>query len=115
MHRRLLTLALFTSCATATRADDPAARPALDVLKMYCHRCHGQDGSNEGQMNFILDPKALVEHKLIVPGDAAKSKLYKKAAQGEMPPEGETPRPGADDLAKLKEWINALRAEKPAR
>jgi cytochrome c553 len=117
MHCRLLTLALFTLSATAARANDadPAARPALDVLKKYCYRCHGQDGSNEGQMNFILDPKALVEHKLIVPGDAAKSKLYKKAAEGEMPPEGETPRPSADDLAKIKEWINALRAEKPTR
>ena len=116
MHRRLLTLALFTLSATAARADDPdpTARAALDVLKKYCHRCHGQDGSNEGQMNFILDPKALVEHKLIVPGDAAKSKLYKKAAEGEMPPEGETPRPGADELAKIKEWINSLRAEQPA-
>jgi cytochrome c553 len=117
MHRLALTLVLMPLCATAARADDPdpTARAALDVLKKYCHRCHGQDGSNEGQMNFILDAKALVEHMLIVPGDAAKSKLYKKAAEGEMPPEGETPRPSADDLAKIKEWINALRIEKPTR
>ena len=110
MTSSLLAVLLLSPPVPTTDAD-PAQRRALAVLEKYCHRCHGKDGSNEGQMGYVLDPKALVENKVIVPGDAAKSKLSKRAAEGEMPPEGETPRPDKPDIDALKEWINGLKKE----
>src|SRR5439155_25363383 len=43
----------------------------------------------------------------VIPGDAAKSRLFKKVQSGEMPPEDEKPRPTADEIATLKAWIDA--------
>ncbi|HZY90037.1 MAG TPA: WD40 repeat domain-containing protein, partial [Gemmataceae bacterium] len=40
-------------------------------------------------------------------GRADGSPLYKKLAAGKMPPPGEAPRPGAADVAIIKEWIEA--------
>jgi tetratricopeptide (TPR) repeat protein/mono/diheme cytochrome c family protein len=99
--------------ASAAAADEPdrvaLARQALDVLKANCHRCHGQDGANEGGFNYVLDAAKLVARKKVVPGDAAKSKLYRRlvSADDPMPPEDEKVRPGKDDVALIKRWIDA--------
>ena len=71
---------------------DPAAlsAKALAVLNANCHRCHGQDGTAEGGMNFILDPAKLVARKKIVPGQPDQSPLFKRVSAGKMPPSGET-------------------------
>lgn len=43
----------------------------------------------------------------MIPGDAAKSLLFKKIQSGEMPPEDEKPRPSAEEIAALKAWIDS--------
>ncbi len=83
------------------------AHKAQAILKANCHRCHGQDGTVEGGMNFILDRDKLVARKKIVPGKAEQSPLFKRIAAGKMPPAGEQPRPCPADLALLKQWIEA--------
>src|SRR5207302_396377 len=71
------------------------------------YRCHGQNGRNEGGFNYVLDRQQLVSRKKIVPGQPAKSKLYRRLASEDnpMPPEEEKPRPSKDDIAIVKQWI----------
>ncbi len=90
----------------AAETDSSAlAVKALAVLNANCRRCHGQDGTAEGGMNFILDPAKLVARKKIVPGQPDQSLLYKRLSTGKMPPAGETPRPSEADVAVVKQWI----------
>src|SRR5689334_5763950 len=44
------------------------ARQALAILKTNCAKCHGPDGTNEGNVNYILDRNRLVEKRRIKPG-----------------------------------------------
>jgi len=99
----LLTAALLTVAAPARADQDPAklAAAAQTVLKKACARCHA-DGQSEGGFGFVLDARQLVERKKVIPGDAARSRLFTKVQAGEMPPEDEKPRPTADDIATLK-------------
>ena len=83
-----------------------AAVQARVVLKTNCYRCHGESGTAEGGFNFILDRNKLVARKKVVPGNAAASKLYRRVAEGEMPPADETPRPDDAAVAVLKRWID---------
>src|SRR5579871_5772023 len=69
-----LAAGMIASAGAADEPDPPAlARQALDVLKANCHRCHGQDGANEGGFNYVLDAARLVARKKVLPGDPAKS------------------------------------------
>jgi WD40 repeat protein len=77
------------------------------VLKAHCYRCHGQQGSVEGGMNYILDRDKLIARRKIVPGHPEQSPLYRRLAAGKMPPPGEQPRPSTADRALLKQWIEA--------
>src|SRR5262245_7497949 len=107
---------MWGAASAAVRAQEPDAKlpqQAHDILKKCCARCHGADGTNEGGMNYILDAKKLVERKKLVPGDPAKSKLYKKIVEGEMPPEDEKPRPTKEEIALLAKWIKAGAAAPP--
>jgi hypothetical protein len=90
-------------------ADADLAQQAHAVLKAHCYRCHGQDGSVEGGMNFVLDVKTLTARKKVVPGDAGKSKLYKRMVSDDspMPPEDEKVRPSKEGIAVIKRWIEA--------
>ncbi len=108
---RTLTLAAVVAClAPAARAADaPAdlAAAAKKVLAANCFRCHGENGSAEGKFGDVLDRDKLVARKAVVPGSAGKSPLVKRAAEGEMPPEGEKPRPTPADLDVLERWVDA--------
>ena len=77
------------------------------MFKANCYRCHGQDGENEGGLNYIADLRTLVSRNKIVPGKPDESAVYKRvtASRRPMPPKGETPRPTAGDIAALKQWI----------
>ena len=72
----------------AHRRSPIGPRDALAVLRANCYRCHGQDGSREGGFGNVLDVAALRERKLVVPGDADQSKLFRRVAKGQMPPRG---------------------------
>jgi mono/diheme cytochrome c family protein len=92
-------------------AESPAelARLAQKVLQDHCYRCHGENGSVEGGFNFVLDRARLVNREKVVPGSPGQSKLFKRVSDPEdpMPPAGENPRPGPDQVALLKRWIEA--------
>jgi hypothetical protein len=103
----MLVLSLCAADGQATDKDSELARQARQVLKTYCHRCHGQDGTVEGGMSYILDRERLVARKKIEPGSAAKSPLFRRVEAGKMPPPGESPRPSAAEIAVLKQWIDA--------
>lgn len=109
-HTVPLVLVVLVSGGVA-RANDPekqalAAR-AQQILKANCYRCHGQDGSIEGSLNYVTDLGKLVARKKVVPGDPAASRLLQRLDDGTMPPAGEAPRPSADDIALIKNWIAA--------
>src|SRR5262245_45152146 len=89
----------------------PAAEPALTgqaraFLARYCQRCHDGGGARGG-FDFVLDRDRLVGRGLVVPGKPDASLLYERVSQGEMPPAGKSPRPAAQEVALLREWIAA--------
>jgi tetratricopeptide (TPR) repeat protein/mono/diheme cytochrome c family protein len=109
----LLCAGLLFHCAFAT-AEEPADRQALaaraaQVLKAHCHRCHGQDGANEGGFNFALDARQLVERRKVIVGEPGRSRLFKRLTSEDspMPPDDEKVRPGKDEIEVVRRWIEA--------
>jgi WD40 repeat protein/mono/diheme cytochrome c family protein len=102
-------VSLLASCPALAAESDQAmlAAKAQTILKANCHRCHGQEGAVEGGMNYVLDRDKLAARGKIVPGKPDSSPLFKRLAAGKMPPPGETPRPSADDVAVMRQWIEA--------
>ena len=105
----LLVLFCMFAAGSSEAGPEPTelARQAQAILKANCHRCHGQEGTVEGGMNFILDRAKLVARKKILPGKAEQSPLFQRMAGGKMPPAGEQPRPSPADLAIVRRWIEA--------
>jgi tetratricopeptide (TPR) repeat protein/mono/diheme cytochrome c family protein len=111
-----LTVCLFGARAFAEQSPAELAARARAVFQTHCHRCHGQDGTNEGGLNFVLDRSRLVSRKKIVPGDSAKSRLFRRMTSPDdpMPPEGEKPRPGEAEIALVRRWIDSGAADASA-
>ncbi len=88
-------------------ADNTAlARKVKAILRANCYKCHGENGTNEGGFNYLLDRGQLVSRNKVVPGKHRQSKLFRKVSSGEMPPEMvKKPRPTRIEIALLKEWI----------
>ena len=107
MPAKILALGVLLAAATsAPAADKELAAKAQAVLKTHCYRCHGQDGSVEGALNYVADLGKLVARKKVIPGNAAASRLFKRIDDETMPPPGEKPRPTPEELATLKKWID---------
>src|SRR5207237_584297 len=85
------------------------AAKARALLQTHCYRCHGQDGANEGGVNYILDRDKLVERKKVVPGAPEKSRLFKRLSNPNdpMPPIEQKDRPSSEDIVLLRAWIAA--------
>src|SRR5690348_6264603 len=89
--------ALVVILSGAALGEEPAekkgaalAGKAHALLKEHCYRCHGQDGANEGGLNFILRrDKLAAGGKYLVPGQPGQSLLYQRMKEASMPPEGE--------------------------
>jgi WD40 repeat protein/mono/diheme cytochrome c family protein len=88
-------------------AADPTSADVKQILDTHCHRCHGQDGAVEGGFNYVLDLSKLLDRKKLLPGNADRSPLLRRIADGSMPPPGEKPRVSDADLGTLKSWVNA--------
>jgi cytochrome c553 len=89
-------------------ADDASSSPPSEGgAPTHCARCHGQDGSVEGSLNYVADLTKLVARKKVVPNDPAASRLFRRVADGTMPPPDEQPRPSPAEVAALKKWIEA--------
>lgn len=107
MPAKLLALGVLLAAAhPAPAADKELAAKAHAILKTHCYRCHGQDGSVEGALNYVADLGKLVARKKVIPGNAAASRLFKRIDDETMPPPGEKPRPSPEELALLKKWID---------
>jgi formylglycine-generating enzyme required for sulfatase activity len=95
------------------------ARRAWAIMRANCYRCHGENGSVEGGFDSVLDRRQLVARKRVVPGQPGASPLLRRVEGGEMPPEGEGPRPSLEDVTLLRRWIEAgapdLTATPPGR
>jgi mono/diheme cytochrome c family protein len=119
MRTPLVALAALLALAAPARAadDKQLAQQAQTVLKTHCYRCHGQDGSVEGAMNYVTDLAKLVARKKVVPNDPKGSRLFRRIDEGTMPPPDEHPRPSAAEIAVLKKWIEAgaVAGEAPPR
>lgn len=111
-------VAVQASAVNAQAVDSAKlARQAFSIMEKHCYRCHGQNGSKEGGVDYILDPVKLLEKRKIVKNDAAKSRLLRRITDGEMPPDFETPPPPRltqEDVAALKKWIDAGAPAVPA-
>ncbi len=105
----LLTFAFCSGARAAAPEPSALAQQAQALLKAHCYRCHGHEGANEGGFNFVLDRQQLVKRKKIVPGDAAKSRLFKRLVSEDepMPPQDEKVRPSKEEIALLRKWIDA--------
>jgi mono/diheme cytochrome c family protein len=93
--------------APGRTADPTLAATARVVLKTHCGRCHGTDSPGKGGFNFVLDRERLVARNKVVPGDADRSALYQRMAEGEMPPAEVKNRPTSGDIVAVRQWIAA--------
>lgn len=85
----------------------PLELAAEAVLIQHCAPCHGNDGSNSGGVDYILDVPRLLDSSVVIAGDPASSRLYSRIAEDTMPPQGVEPRPDAVELATLRLWTEA--------
>jgi hypothetical protein len=107
-------------------------RQARAILERNCAGCHAPP-AGMGGFRSILDFQALVNLtsstlrdpvtgepvRLVIPGDPAGSRLYRRAATGEMPPVRDAtlpqlPRPSFSDLSVLEQWIDSCLPQVPA-
>jgi tetratricopeptide (TPR) repeat protein len=98
-----------TTSLSAEPSREELARKARDLLTTYCYRCHGKEGTNEGGFNYVLNRQRLLQRRKVVPGEPAKSRIYRRLTRADdpMPPAEEKVRPSADDIAQIKKWIEA--------
>jgi len=105
----MVALLIAPGVAAAQTTPGDLAAQAQTILKQHCYRCHGQDGANEGGLNFVADLKQLVARRRVVPNEPGKSKLLRRLldADDPMPPAEEKKRPTPADIAVIKQWIEA--------
>jgi hypothetical protein len=109
-NRKLfLTGTLIALCGTANAADKAPASGA-GFLTKYCIRCHGEDykypGLDVADRVTLLKPADPTEDPFLVPKAPDKSRLWKRADGGGMPPEDQD-QPTAAELAEFRKWIEA--------
>jgi len=99
-----------------------AARPSVEqsgasafneqiapLLVRCCLECHGP-GDPHGGLDLSTREKALAggdSGAVLITGKPNESLLIERLRDGSMPPEGKEPRPSADEIAKLEQWISA--------
>jgi hypothetical protein len=104
---------------------------ARGILERNCSGCHAPPAAMGG-FRAILDFPVLVTLtsstardpitgdpvRLVIPGDPDGSRLYRRAAGGEMPPMRDAslpplPRPSISDVSVLRQWIEECLPEDP--
>ncbi len=80
------------------------------VLNNFCFRCHRGEGSSAGGYAFnARDAESLISESMVTPKSLAESDLYGAMFRGRMPPRNQAglPRPSAEDIEVVKQWIEA--------
>ncbi len=91
---------------TAETADLPGK--AAHILDNYCFRCHRGEGSSAGRYAFnARNVVSMADASMVVEGDPENSQLLDAVFKGRMPPKNQSglPRPSAEEIAVLREWI----------
>ncbi len=104
----LLGMLLLCSGGAVRAASDEEisrAQRAAQILKDNCFRCHGEDGSDEGGLDNVLNLRKLMARRLIIAGNADDSVLLQRIVEGDMPADDDPLSPR--DQAVLKAWIDA--------
>ncbi len=104
----IVTVPLTRLSAADQRYAQTAVRLSTEatiILKQHCHACHGQAGTDEGGMNFILNSPRLIQKQVILVATPEKSPLVKRIVDAEMPPEDVKARPSAEQIKVLQDWI----------
>jgi hypothetical protein len=102
---------------------DPCVQTSAQVTEILtenCSRCHAPPasmGSFQSILDFpklvtlrsnsVKDPVTGVPVRMLVPGDPDASRVYRRAAGNEMPPQNATPRPTLSDISVLRTWIQS--------
>jgi hypothetical protein len=112
-------LGLLGLLAPAGRAqeDKNLGNQAFRVLNTYCARCHhGPKPKSNVEDYDVLDRASLIKERrdedknpfaYITPKDPKKSLIWKRVAEGSMPPQKVKERPSEADKEILKKWIEA--------
>ena len=102
----VLAVVCLSSFAVAA-AETPAelAKKAQAILKERCYSCHGEGGTAEGGVNYVLDVSRLVSRGKLIAGSSVRSKLYTQVKTGNMPKDMEPLSKG--EIETLKRWIDA--------
>jgi WD40 repeat protein len=80
---------------------------AKGVFTTHCYQCHGEKGSVEGGLNFLLNWHQLVGRGKVTPGELDKSVVYQRVKKGEMPPKSVKTRPSPAEIKILEDWVLA--------
>lgn len=101
------------AAATPPSADDADTAAFNDqiapLLVRCCLECHSP-GDPHGGLDLSSRERAIAggdSGAVLVPGRPGESVLIQRLRDGSMPPEGKTPRPTADEIAQLENWIAA--------
>ncbi len=121
-HLPALVAAIAATCVFKTQAasdstemDRTFALKVYPLLKSKCFACHGEDPAKiKGELDLTKREHMLkggeVSDKVLVPGKAAESDLYRAVTWEdpdlEMPPK-ENDRLTSEQVALVKEWIDA--------
>lgn len=77
---------------------------ARDVFLKHCYECHGAK-SEAPELNVKLYNTIVgTTHKYVVAKNLDDSAAFQALSEGRMPPDGK-PRPTAEEIATVKEWI----------
>lgn len=88
-------------------ADEKSELPqkAKAILTTKCYSCHGEAGSADGGINFMLNRDRLVKRRKLVVGKSADSVIFRQVKTGRMPKDNEPL--SADEVDVLKRWIDS--------
>ncbi|MFT5523974.1 MAG: hypothetical protein ACI9HK_001923 [Pirellulaceae bacterium] len=120
MSRVLLIFVVFSWSAVAYGQDSATdegdlAKQVGKILRRNCYRCHKGQGSESGYAFNVLDISSLLDESMIVDGDHEGSEIYNAMFRGRMPPRNrpQLPRPSAEDVQIVKQWIDSGAQEIP--
>jgi hypothetical protein len=121
--RNLVATTWLTACLIGVAAAAVAAeksrvdfgRDIRPLLSDTCYTCHGPDGESR-EADLQLDKKEIVfgtlpsDNVAIVPGHADQSELYRRISTDDidqrMPPEDHDKQLTADEIGRIKQWID---------
>jgi mono/diheme cytochrome c family protein len=109
--RLLGALLLFAGQAQAQKRAPDYGRDVRPILSENCFQCHGQDGRKR-MAGLRLDSfeGATADrngHVALSPGKPEASLLYRRVAAGQMPPASSNKSLTPDQIAILRNWIEA--------